>query len=63
MSFDIIILKPTDSSISDLSEVNDVVLLGSAEVVSAAFNAAFPNCFDGAFLSGEDYAVEGELKW
>lgn len=62
MSFDIIILKPTDSSISDLSEVNDVVLLGSAEVVSAAFNAAFPNCFDGAFLSGEDYAVEGSLS-
>lgn len=62
MSFDIIILKPTDSSVSDLSEVDDVVWLGSAEAVSATFNAAFPSCLNGVFLSGEDYAVEGSLS-
>lgn len=62
MSFDIIILKPTDASISDLSEVDDVVMLGSAEAVSAAFNAAFPSCFNGVFVSGEGDAVEGSLS-
>ena len=62
MSFDIILLKPTASSIGDLSEVDDVVPLGSAKSVSAAFNAAFPNCFNGVFISGEDYAVEGSMS-
>ena len=57
MSFDIII-RPTDLAVDDISAVEDVITLGTAEDVSAAFNRVFPSCIDGAFISGEHYSVE-----
>jgi len=58
MSFDIIILKPTEVSVSDISTVEDAVPLGTTESVSAAFYGAFPACVGGVFSSGDDYSVE-----
>jgi hypothetical protein len=62
MSFDIVILKPIDASIDDISEVEDVIPLGNVETVSAAFNDAFPTCTGGVFVSGESYSVELSLS-
>jgi hypothetical protein len=62
MSFDLIILKPTDASVDDISDVTDVVQLGSVDEVTAAFHSVFPNCLDGAFISGEEYSVEAILS-
>ena len=61
MGFDIIVLKPTDTSVVDISEVSELVPLGTVEVVSAAFHSMFPNCLKGAFVCGEAYSVEGSL--
>ena|SRR6266566_948588 len=58
MSFDIIILKPSDISIDNMSEVNEVAPLGDTEVVSRAFDQAFPGCLKGGFTSGNGYSVE-----
>jgi hypothetical protein len=62
MSFDIIILKPTDLTVNDLSAVEDVAPLGSTASVSGAFNNAFPGCTEGAFIAGDRYAVELSLS-
>ncbi|NMG34839.1 hypothetical protein GRF61_10340 [Azoarcus sp. TTM-91] len=62
MSFDIIILKPSEASVTDLTEVEEVDTLGSFEAVSQIFNAAFPGCMDGGFLCGDDYSVELSLS-
>jgi hypothetical protein len=59
MSFDIIVLKPTDVSVDDISDVADVVPIGNVDDVSAAFDSVFPNCLQGVFIDGEDYSVEG----
>ena len=61
MSFDIIILKPADSAVSEISAVKEVSPLGSSASVSGAFNEAFPGCTEGAFISGDCYAVELSL--
>lgn len=61
MSFDIIILKPTDSAVNDISAVKDVAPLGSSASVSEVFNKAFPGCTEGVFISGDHYAVELSL--
>lgn len=63
MSFDIIILKPTDLTIEDISDVGDVVPLGVTDVVAAVFEREFPGCIEnGCFVSGELYAVELTLN-
>jgi len=58
MSFDIIILKPTDPTANDISAVEDVTPLGTTDIVSKVFNNAFPGCTEGAFNSGYDFSVE-----
>lgn len=63
MSFDIIILKPTDLTIEDITAVGDVVPLGATKLVAAVFEREFPGCIEnGCFVSGELYAVELTLN-
>jgi hypothetical protein len=62
MSFDIIILKPSETSVTDLSEVEEVSPLGSYEAVSQIFSAKFPGCLEGGFLCGDGYSVELSLS-
>ncbi|WP_137189789.1 hypothetical protein [Stenotrophomonas rhizophila] len=58
MSFDIIILKPTEPSANDLSNVEDVLDIGSPEAVITFLELVFPGCAQGAFSDGERYALE-----
>ncbi len=58
MSFDIIIFKPTNPTIDDISAVEDVIPLGATDIVSKVFNHAFPGCIERAFISGNDFSVE-----
>jgi hypothetical protein len=58
MSFDIIILKPSKSTVTDLTEVKEVHPLGSFEAVSQQFNSTFPGCLNGGFLCSDGYSVE-----
>ncbi len=58
MSFDIIILKPIDSRIDDISAVEDVTPLGATDFVTKVFNNFFSGCTEGAFTSGDDFSVE-----
>ncbi|WP_234779175.1 hypothetical protein [Pseudomonas coronafaciens] len=58
MSFDIIILKPTDLSVNDLSTVEDVLDIGCPEAVITLLEQVFPGCAQGAFLDGERYSLE-----
>jgi len=58
MSFDIIILKPTDLSENDLSAVEDVLDIGSPAAVITFLERVFPGCAHGAFWDGERYALE-----
>lgn len=58
MSFDIIILKPTDVSAGDLAGVDDVLDIGCSEAVSTFLELVFPGCTQGAFSVGELYSLE-----
>jgi len=58
MSFDMIILKPTDLSENDLYAVEDVLDIGSPEAVITFLEQVFPGSTHGAFLDGERYALE-----
>lgn len=58
MSFDIIILKPTDLSENDLSKLEDVRDIGRPEAVINALELVFPGCVQGAFSDGERYSLE-----
>lgn len=62
MSFDIVILKPSDMSVDDISEVNEVAPLGKTESVSKEFDQAFPGCLKGGFISNSGYSVELTLS-
>ncbi|WP_074467490.1 hypothetical protein [Pseudomonas flexibilis] len=62
MSFDIIILKPVEVSITDLAEAEEITPLGSTDVVSEKFSAIFPGCLEGGFVSGENYSLELTLS-
>jgi len=62
MSFDIIIIKPTDKSVTDISSVENVAPLGTRSIVESAFNHVFPGCIEGVFISGERFAVELSLS-
>ena len=62
MSFDIIILKPSIVTITDLNEVVEVGPLGSSEAVSQVFSAAFPGCLESGFVCGDGYSVELSLN-
>ena len=44
MSFDIIILKPTNLSENDLSNVEDVLDIGCHEAVITFLELVFPGC-------------------
>ena len=58
MSFDIIILKPTDPDENSLSNVEDVLDIGCAEVVITSLESVFPGCIQGTFSAGERYSLE-----
>ncbi|WP_141248877.1 hypothetical protein [Pseudomonas sp. HAR-UPW-AIA-41] len=62
MSFDIIVIKPADSSITDLTEVEETTPLGSADAVAEKFNSIFPGCLEDGFVSGANYSVEISLS-
>lgn len=62
MSFDLIVLKPTDPTASELSEVESVSPLGTTASVSLAFDKAFPGCSERPFIFGEEFAVELALS-
>lgn len=47
MSFDIIILKPTDLSENDLSNIEDVLDIGCPEAVITFLELVFPGCAQG----------------
>ena len=62
MSVDLIVLKPTDPSADELSEVESVSPLGTTASVSLAFNNVFPGCSERPFIIGEEFAVELSLS-
>lgn len=62
MSFDIIILRPTDLSIKDLAPVESVEDIGSPASVTTSMDLVFPGCTQGAFSTGDCYFVESALS-
>lgn len=62
MSFDLIVLKPTDSSVAELSGVENVSPIGTTASVARAFDQAFPGCIKRPFILGEEFAVEVSLS-
>ncbi len=61
MSFDVIILKPIDISIEDLSEIDNIEQLGKREIVEHIVNQSFPAAVDGVWLTDE-FSVEALLS-
>jgi hypothetical protein len=61
MSFDILLLKPTNPAVQDLSEVEDVSSMGESYHVAGLLEAAFPGCVSGAHIQKEEYAIEAML--
>ena len=62
MSFDIIVLKPTYLAATDLSEIDDILPIGSSNFVTQLFNSVFPGCWNEGFKSPEGFAVEATLN-
>jgi len=58
MSFDVIILRPTDLSENDLYNVIDVLDIGDHETVIKLLDLVFPGCANGSFSAGESYSIE-----
>ncbi|MNL22654.1 hypothetical protein D3C87_1440100 [compost metagenome] len=58
MSFDIIILKPANSDLEDLTSIQDVDPIGTPEAVRGEFDSVFPGIATGLHMSGESFAVE-----
>jgi hypothetical protein len=61
MSFDVILIKPNDLSIDDLSAVEDVMLLGDKEFVEAAIDQSFPEAVNGLWQS-EEFSIEALIS-
>ena len=61
MSFDVILIKPNDLSIEDLSAVEDVMLLGDKGFVEAAIGLSFPGAVNGAWKS-EEFSIEALIS-
>ena len=61
MSFDVILIKPNDLSIEDLSSVEDVMQLGDKEFVKAAIDLSFPGAVNGLWQS-EDFSIEALIN-
>ena len=62
MSFDIIVIRPLDAAVADISEVAEVLPLGSVDAVSEAFNDVFAGSRDGIFVESDGYAFEISLS-
>ena len=58
MSFDIIILKPANGNMEDLTSIQDVGPIGSPEAVRGEFDSVFPGIATGVHLNGESFAAE-----
>ena len=61
MSFDVILIKPNDLSIEDLSSVEDVMQLGDKEFVEAAIGLSFPGAVNGLWQS-EEFSIEALIN-
>ena len=53
MSFDIIVIRPLNSSVRDICKVVEVLPLGSVDDVKKAFDDAFPGSRDGIFVESD----------
>ncbi|MPV64339.1 hypothetical protein [Burkholderia sp. BE17] len=58
MSFDIVILKPTESDVNGLTSVHDVSPIGTLETVLRECDSVFPGATGGVHLKGENFALE-----
>ena len=58
MSFDVIVLKPSDPSVDDITAVDEVSPLGDAESVSQVFEEAFPGCSTQGYFGPGGSVVE-----
>ncbi|WP_287029711.1 hypothetical protein [Pseudomonas sp. UBA6310] len=61
MSFDVILIKPNDLSIEDLSSVEDVMQLGDKEFVEAAIGLSFPGAVNSLWQSKE-FSIEALIN-
>ncbi|WP_074870807.1 hypothetical protein [Atopomonas hussainii] len=61
MSFDVLIIKPSEVSVEDLSEVAAVDPLGDISFVESAINLVFPGAVNGVWLS-EEFSVEALIN-
>jgi hypothetical protein len=61
MSFDVLIIKPSNATIEDLSAVEDVAPLGETLIVENAINSAFPGAVNGIWQS-RDFSVEAQIS-
>lgn len=58
MSFDTVILKPTDWNASDLASVESVLDIGTPETVTRILELVFPGCTTEEFRSGDEYSLD-----
>ncbi|MGY6126096.1 hypothetical protein ACW9YV_11535 [Paraburkholderia strydomiana] len=61
MSFDIIVIQPTNLNAESLNDVREVSPLGDAESVRRIFEAKFPESTTGLFVNCEEYSLEVTL--
>lgn len=61
MSFDVILIKPNDLSTEELSEVEDIALLGDKEFVETVIGLSFPGAVNAIWQSNE-FSVEALLS-
>ena len=62
MSFDVIVLKPSDPSVADITAVDQVSPLGSGESVAQAFEDVFPGCSTQGAIGAGGSVVELRLS-
>lgn len=58
MSFDIIILRPSNVDAEDLSAVENLSDIGALDSVNATLDSIFPGCAQGTYSAREFYSVE-----
>ncbi|MBP0639901.1 hypothetical protein [Cupriavidus sp. AcVe19-6a] len=61
MSFDIIVLRPSNPDAESLDSVRDANDLGDLASVRRGFDSIFPGATTGVFLHNEEYALEVSL--
>jgi hypothetical protein len=61
MSYDVLIIKPRDNSVENLSTVEDVAPLGEKYLVESAINTVFPGAINGVWQCSE-FSVEALIS-